>query len=767
MMMSVRSNAARFLIVGLASGASLVGPALAQTPPPVSTPAAPSSGVEPVDSDVPATPDGPEAGIEDDAEDEDDGVRIVGSVRQASRMGGSAQVVGKQALETYEYDDVHRALDAVSGVYARDEDGAGLRPNIGLRGTSPERSSKITLMEDGILLAPAPYAAPPAYFFPLTTRMVGVEVIKGPGTLMYGPNTVGGAINLVTRSIPRGAKAEIDVSTGRFGRDKTHAWAGWGGDRFGALIEWAQIDSDGFKELDGGGPTGFNKREAMAKLRWQSDPNAENFHRLELKLSWSDEHSDETYLGLSQADFDATPYRRYAASALDNMQWWRTGAQLAYTFERGEHFRLRAVAYRTDFSRDWLKLNRIQGRPSLRDTLRDPEGAGAIDVAVLAGDEDSNARNPLRIGNNGRTYYTQGVDVTARYALKTENVAQTIRAGLRVHQDQVRRDHDEGSFAMVGGQLREVEPRAFTTRNEENALAFSGHLMDEVEIAERLIVTPVARIEAILTDFEDRSTGVTRNNTIAAILPGLGAVYRFTPELSALAGVHRGFTPVSPRSGDFAEPESSINFEYGGRFISEATRAEVIGFYNIYDNLLVSCTQSAGCLPEDFGRQFNGGALDVYGVEVLFAQALRLAKGVRAQLELNYTLTVTDIDNSFVDPVLGEAEPGDALPYLPVHQGRLGLGVWMGPVNLSPAVRYVGEMRDLAGQGEIPANERIPDQLVVDVAANWRIWQGLTLYGRVDNATNNAYIASRRPFGIRPGAPFGFTVGLKGALSAE
>ncbi|MGK0358465.1 MAG: Fe(3+) dicitrate transport protein [Bradymonadia bacterium] len=714
-----------------------------------------------------AEPVAPASADDDDDDDDDDieGVRIVGTADRVSRLGGSAQVVGQQELEAYEYDDVHRALDGVSGVYVRDEDGFGLRPNIGMRGTSAERSSKITLMEDGVLIAPAPYAAPPAYYFPLTTRMVGVEVIKGPGSVEYGPNTVGGAINFVTRSIPRGAKGEVDLSTGRFGTDKAHAWAGWGDDRFGILLEWAQLDSDGFKELDDGGPTGFDKREAMGKLRWQTDPNGEMFHRLELKFTWSTERSDETYLGLSQADFDATPFRRYAGSQLDKMQWARTAAQLAYTFEAGANFRLRTVIYRTDFARDWLKLNRIQGRPQLPDTLRDPAGLGAVDVAVLAGQEDSAPRNPLRIGNNGRAYVSQGVDLSTRYHLKSEHAEQTLKAGVRVHQDEVRRDHDEASFDMVGGQLRRAGPDEFTTRNTEQALAVSGHLIDEVQIGEHLIVTPGARVEYILTDFEDRRTGAARNNSSVAVLPGLGAVYKFDPSWSVLTGVHRGFTPVSPRSGDFAQPESSINFEYGGRYMAKATRAEVIGFYNIYDNLLVSCTQSAGCLPEDIGRQFNGGALDVYGAEVLLAQALRVASGVRAQLDFSYTLTISEIDNAFVDPVLGEAEPGDALPYLPVHRARLAVGLWMGPVSVNTALRYVGEMRDVAGQGAIPAVEQVPDRLVLDVAAQWQVWDNLRAYARVDNATNRTYIASRRPYGLRPGKPIAFTLGVKYAIS--
>ena len=722
---------------------------------------------------VPAAEDAAAEGPADDAGDADDddedaddeGVRIVGNREQLSRMGGSAQVVGKKALEAFEYDDVHRALDGVTGVYVRDEDGQGLRPNIGLRGTSAERSAKITLMEDGILMAPAPYAAPAAYYFPLTTRMVGVEVFKGPAAIAHGPNTVGGAINLVTRSIPRGAKGEVDVSTGRFGSDKTHAWAGWGGDQFGVLLEWAQVDSDGFKTLDSGGPTGFNKREGMLKMRWQSAPTAEKFHRLQLKLGWADEVSNETYLGLTQADFDADPFRRYAASGLGKMDWWRSQAQLAYTFEAGEHLHLRVVAYRHDFARSWLKLNSIRGRPALRDLLNDPTGTQAVDVAVLRGDEDSDARNPLLIGTNARSFFAQGVDANLRYTLKTEQVTQTFRAGLRVHQDQIRRDHDEAAFDMVRGAVLRASPDVFTTRNTETALAFAGHVLDEVQLGDRLVVTPGARIEVIRTDFEDRQTGVQRDETQAAVLPGLGAVYRFTPEFSVLGGVHRGFTPVSPRSGDLADPESSFNFEAGTRYLSETSRAEFIGFYNIYDNLLVACTASAGCLPDDIGRQFNGGALDVYGAEVALAHAFRVAKGVRMQADLSYTLTLSDFQSAFVDPILGPVETGDALPYLPTHQGRVSLGTWMGPLSVNAALRYVGEMRDVAGQGAIPAVEQVPDRLVLDIAAQWQVWESLRAYARIDNATNRTYIASRRPYGLRPGKPIAFTLGVKYAVS--
>ncbi|MFW6202187.1 MAG: carboxypeptidase regulatory-like domain-containing protein, partial [Gemmatimonadota bacterium] len=79
----------------------------------------------------------------------------------AGDVPGAVHVVTEQSLEAraVPYDDVHAILREVPGVNVQQEEGYGLRPNIGLRGTGVERSSKITLMEDGVLIAPAPYAA--------------------------------------------------------------------------------------------------------------------------------------------------------------------------------------------------------------------------------------------------------------------------------------------------------------------------------------------------------------------------------------------------------------------------------------------------------------------------------------------------------------------------------------------------------------------------------------------------------------------------------
>jgi Fe(3+) dicitrate transport protein len=301
--------------------------------------------------------------------------------------------------------------------------------------------------------------------------------------------------------------------------------------------------------------------------------------------------------------------------------------------------------------------------------------------------------------------------------------------------------------------------------NRGETLALSGFIFDELRLGERWRLTPGVRLERYETTLTDlQATNEVIAGTEWALLPGIGAWYTLSDHWGILGGAHRGFSPLSLSQTGQSDPEVSVNYELGTRWEYDAIQGELIGFYNDYQNLVGTCTQSAGCPVEQLDEQFNAGRAHIFGVEwVTRAQSRLGAWGV-----LNGALTYTYTRGRFVDSFnsgfaqWGEVAAGDALPYVPEHQMNLRVTLSDSNQRYGAGVSYtwVGPMLDTAGLlGDTPELE-ISAQHLVDVNAYAYVYRDLKLYVTVDNAFNQAYLASRRPFGARPSKPFMTQVGL-------
>ena len=696
-----------------------------------------------------------------------DRLMVVGSAQRAAEMAGSATYLDTKALQVFDFTDIHRVLRQVTGVYLVDEDGYGVRPNIGIRGSGTDRNSRITVMEDGLLIAPAPYAAPAAYYFPATARMSAMEIRKGSSTIKAGPRTTGGALNLISTPIPDGERQGFgDIAIGKDATVLGHGWVGGSTERTGWLLESVQQTTDGFKDLDGGGDTGYRLRDYLFKGRVQSDSDAAMYQELEFKAVKGDNTGEETYLGLTLDDFRSSPYRRYAGSQLDRIDTEHEQYSLRHFIELSDAVDLTTALYRHEFQRAWYKLQDVTGA-SLSNILSNPS-ANAERLSWLQG-ADSPV-NALRIRNNNRAYFAEGGQSVLNWRGAWAAADHDIGVGLRWHRDEEDRFQQDDRYQMLDGNL--VLTSAGLPGSQENrvvrAQALSFYAQDEIRL-DSWIITPGLRWESInlkRLDYalrpDGRDAGPTRliDGDVNQILPGLGLTRLFSDRWSAFLSVHKGFNPPAP--GGSAHAEESTNIEAGLRWSESRLLGELVAFHNDYANLVGTCTASTGgnCTV---GDQFDGGEALIYGIEASASYTIEGPSGLRFPLQTGYTWTHSEFQSSFTSSFeeWATVQAGDELPYMPKHNFFARAGIEGPQWSLDIGSNYIDDMRTRAGQGTPSATQRTDSAWVFDLAARYRLNDSVELYSRVENLTGRDYLASWRPAGARPGRERTALLGMK------
>ena len=679
-------------------------------------------------------------------------VVVIGSKDEIRKIAGSGGIIEEEQLDRMDYTDLNQILSSIPGVYFREEDGFGLRPNIGIRGATTDRSQKITMMEDGILIGPAPYSAPAAYYVPNVARHSSIEVLKGPSSIKYGPHTVGGAINYVTSELNREEVAEIDLSGGSDGYFKFQALLGKDFGEVSILLDALRYQSDGFKTLDNGADTGFYRNDINAKIRWE--PESDKAQSLSLKLGFADEDSDETYLGLTHADFDIDPTRRYPASQLDNFQSEHRQLHLNYALQMTESTSLNVKAYLNEFERAWNKFDGLMSGTAPQKILTSPE-LYANQYRVLSGLANSTGSDSdtIDVTNNDREFSSRGLQISTTTAYSFSNVDNELSFGIRLHKDEVDRDHRKAGFLMESGDLVDNGiDYPSKVQNHAESQAVSLYASNRFYINQLEIELGV-RYEDIEGDLTNHILAVTKSNDQSKVLPGLSALWGVSESTSVFAGVHKGYSPRSPGSSA-DQAEESTNYEYGLRYNQENRGFEIVGFHSDYENLLGRCRVSDfGCNP---GEEFSGGEVKISGAELSGSLQRNFDNDLNLTVSLNYTYTDSEFQESFLSTFsqFGLVREGDELPYLPESIARVEILLTKDDWELLGAIKYQSSMREEPGQGPIEQGLYGEELTVVDLSASWHFSESGSLQLLMTNLADEQKIVAHRPFGARPNRPF-------------
>ena len=699
-------------------------------------------------------------------------VEIIGSKEDAKEIAGSASVITEEELEVYEYTDIHKILSNVPGVNFRPEEGYGLRPNISIRGTYADRSGKVTLMEDGVLIAPAPYAASSAYYFPTAGRIAGVEVLKGPAAISQGPYTIGGAINLISTPIADESGGLINQELGQDGTSRTHLHYSVVDTQVALLVESHTWDTDGFDSIKGSdADTGFDKDDIVVKLRISSDPSLDGiYHELNIKYQDSDENSDQSYVGLADADFRKDAHSRYGLSAYDNMDNNHETTSFNYVADFG-NLELSATMYDNDFARNWFKVdkidnNKVYGHGNGINNIIAAANAGEATASAILNGTNAEAIE-IKLKNNNRAYTSEGTDLKLQYT--TNNQSLTI--GYRDTEDTEDRFQVYATADWLNGQLGALtvgsdpgyssnnrltaaKATAFYINEEINYGALTvnlGYRSEDWEISQDRYVD--AARSAIATDKGYPKQLSDSDNS----LMGFGASYEVNDTTQLFLGFHEGFTPT----GGGADPEEADNLEIGVRYTNDDSYFEAVYFDTDYRNMFGECTASGGATGScEIGDSFNAGEASISGFELVAQTEMVSDSGTKYPLSMVYTSTDASFDNTFDSDFWGSVTSGMDIPDLPDSQLALQAGFETQTGLRGSATYYAyGSTCSVAS---CAAGTSVDSYNVIDASLTKMISDQLDVYMVVENITDETDVVARAPKnGARAQKPRSFTVGVR------
>lgn len=671
-------------------------------------------------------------------------IDVLGRALEATlmtRTPGSAAIVERAALEQARVFTTNEALRKVTGVTVRDEEGLGLRPNIGLRGLDPNRSRKVLLLEDGIPLGYAPYGDNASYYHPPIERMDHVEVLKGSSQLQYGPSTIGGVVNYVT---PRPfAQPGGFVKLGGGNRGYYGAQLAYGGlwGENGLRLDLSRKHALGARA---------NTESTLTDLNFKAVLGLGSNSALTLRANRYVEDSQVTYSGLTLDEWKRDPFQNPFRN--DRFEGSRDGLSATHEWTPTDALTITTNLYGSQFARDWWRQASTSAqRPN------DAADAACGGMANL----DTTCGNEGRL----RRYQLAGVEPRAAWRHSLLGSEALLEAGLRLHgETQARRQESGATPTARTGMLVE--------NNLRGVLALAGFVQERFSIGP-VTLQPGLRVEHVRMSrtnlLANEGGGVSGATNVTQLIPGVGVNVNLDPRWTLFAGLHRGFAP--PRPEDVVsnsdgkvlelEPELSWNYELGVRAQPHrVARFELTGFLLDFSNQLVPASVSGGA-----GAAItNGGATRNAGLELGWHLDTEgtWASSHRFFSDLSFTwLPVARFEGerrSAFDANVSVG--GNRVPYAATDTLTVSAG-WAhaSGVDLRAEFAHVGAMfsDDLntpTFEGSADGQRGlIPAMHVVNLAANWTVPAlRTTFFATVKNALDATWVADRSR-GLLPGAP--------------
>jgi Fe(3+) dicitrate transport protein len=429
---------------------------------------------------------------------------------------GVVNVITREEIERTRPKNADEMLRRIPGVNIQEEYGQGLRPNIGLRGLNPSRSQNVLLLVDEIPIQPALFGDPSAYYIVPIERVERIEVVKGGASVRYSPNTQGGMINFVTKSIPIRPTFSQMNTFGSFNLFQNSTTYGGRFGNMGAMMGYVRRQSDGFRE---------HSASQLDDFTFRIEGNPDQRTRIVANVNWYNETS-QTPGAITPAQFAAD--RTRAGKLLDEFKGQRGAIDLTATHEFDNHNTSKIIIYGNVFERNWY----IQDQNS---------ATGAL----------------LQSSTNFlRKFNMFGVVPQHQFTYGLFGQQHKLIVGMRYH---VERLTNTTGIGTAGSKISR------TTNNADlEAIAYSAYIENEIRLSDRLTLTPGFRWEQVDQSRETMNAippatvpNIRGSSTTQGLIYGTGVKYELAGDTMLFGHVHTTFRP--PTFSDAVDPTSGTD----------------------------------------------------------------------------------------------------------------------------------------------------------------------------------------------------------------
>jgi len=636
--------------------------------------------------------------------------------------------------------NMRQVLAKVPGIHIWESDPSGTQIGIAARGLSPNRSWEFNIRQNGYDIAADPFGYPEAYYNPQLQAVQRLEVVRGHGSLQYGPQ-FGGMVNYILKNgsdINTPFQFETQQTLGSNSLFNSYNAIGGKKGKFNYYAFFDYKNGDGYRDN-----SHFFAKSGFATVTYKASKKL----MLTAELMQSHTRAQQPG-GLADKDLYNNP-----TQSLRSRNWldiaWTTPAL--------------TIVYNVNDKTIW--------NTKFFGTIGNRSSVGFLQAITI---KDTVNASTLQYNNravNIDRYRNYGMESRVLTSYNIGKMKNTLSGGVRLYTGNTfRQTEGKGStgqeydVSIVGQYPKDI------VFNSQNAAFFAENIF---RIGKKLLLIPGVRYEWVKGNASGRNGFTNTGNEILLqniersrkfLLAGFGAEYHITNGTEMYSNISQAYRPIQfanlqapPTATDVVDQNLkdakgyNVDFGYRGK-LKNFLQFDVSTFYLQYNNRIGTVTPAGS----NTRLITNVGASNSKGFEgfVEFSPTKVFAQNYLVDVSLfgSYGYTDAKYSSNFKDV----NTKGKRVENAPQNIFRGGITFSYKELNFTTQVSSVGKAYSDANNTEkVTANAQnglIPSYTVTDITAAYKLKNGFKIKAGLNNVFDKTYFTRRAGGYPGPGA---------------